>query len=121
MSWVTNLLLHISSRSTNEKIAQVNDFFDRDNKLGLVSLDAPGLPKGWYGGDKMLEANLYVGAFNYLNLDEFLEHIRGLAWEEGDQVQAFVKKQEQDVFHVIDVFNAAVSTSEHGAALPNMT
>ena len=109
MSRVTNLLLHINALETapaSGKILEVNQFFERNDKHGLVSLDASSLPRGWYGGDKMLEANLYVGAFNFLDLEAFLEHIRSLAWQEGDQVQAIVMKQEEDKFHIIDVINS---------------
>jgi len=122
MSWVTNLLLYVNARDAEPeggKRVEVNEFFEQSDKLGLISLDNPALPRGWYGGDKMLEAQIYVGAFNYLDLEGFLEHVRGLAWQKDDSVQVFVKKQEEDVFRIINVVTANGGEEEGGQVILN--
>lgn len=100
MSVVTNLILHIGiSEDEEERIKDVNKFFE--DKNGLVSLDDSKIPRGWYGGSKMLECNLYIGAFNYLDLDEFIKHCKNIKWEYPDEIQIIVKEQEDDLFRII--------------------
>lgn len=53
------------------------------------------------GGKKHLETKLYTAAFNYLNLDEFVSFIRGLKWNEPDNVQILVKEQGDDKFRFV--------------------
>ena len=112
MSRVTNVLLHIGYRDSNSDIGiivQANTYFEDRNIRGLISLDDPSLPKGWYGGNKYLEAKLYVGAFNHLYLKEFIEHLRSLEWESPSQVQLIVKEPEEDVFRIVPVFEAELA------------
>ena len=109
MSLVTNLLLHIGlldSNPVNGAIVRVNEYFSQQGKTGLVGLDDPSLPKAWYGGSKFLEAQLYVGAFNFLDLQGFLSHLRGLDWKEPGVVQVIVMEQEDDIFRIIPIFQA---------------
>jgi hypothetical protein len=98
MSYVTNIILHLPI-CEEEKIEEVNKFFDEKEK-GLVSLDDGKLPHGWYGGSKMLEANLYAGAFNYLSLEELMEYLRKIDWENPEEVQVMVKEQNDEVFRI---------------------
>lgn len=109
MSWVTNVLLNTGYKDSNTDcgtIVQASAYFEDRNIRGLVSLNDPSLPRGWYGGSKFLEAGLYVGAFNHLDLDDFIEHLRSLEWKEPSQVQLIVKKQEEDVFRIVPLFEA---------------
>ena len=57
--------------------------------------------KRWYGGTKMLETPLYVGAFNHLDLEGLIEHMKEVKWEEPENVQLIVKLQEADKFEII--------------------
>lgn len=103
MSVVTNALLRMPLAHEEEEIAklvEVNLFF-AGSQAGFVSLDDPKLPIGWYGGSKMLEVNLAVGAFNYLSLDELCAHIREITWAHPDEVQLIVQEQDDDVFRII--------------------
>ncbi len=105
MSVVTNLVLSLSfedARGPASKIADVNRFFESPVR-GLTSVDDPSLPRGWYGGSKMLEANLYVGAFNHLDLRRFIVHLRSIKWERAECVQLLVKEQEDERFRLINV------------------
>ena len=59
--------------------------------------------KRWYGGSKMLETPLYLGAFNHLDLKGFTEHMKEIDWEEPENVQLIVKEQESDKFKIIKI------------------
>jgi len=79
--------------------AEVNRFFDqddRDERLGFVSADDKNLPRGWYGGTKMLQTPILVGAFNYFRLDDFLSHVAALPWRFPEAVVLVVKQEEHD-------------------------
>ena len=94
MSDVTNLVMSLwfeDARGPASKLSEVNSFFSSPIK-GLTSVDDPSLPRGWYGGSKMLEADLFVGAFNHLNLKEFINHLRRIQWKRPDCVQLFINQ-----------------------------
>ncbi len=105
MSNVTNVILHIGIlENRDQKIEEVNRYFQKDDIYPLVSVVDEKLPRDWYGGSKRLECNLYLGAFNYLGLDEFLAHLRTIQWEEPESLQLIIKEQGDDKFRIIDVF-----------------
>lgn len=111
MSVVTNVVLMHSSheRSRGEERAyfvhdQIELYFqtgeragDRDSRKGLVSADSPDLPRGWYGGTKMLEVEVLIGAFNYLDTAAFVEHLVNLKWQWPEMVVLLVKEEREDV------------------------
>ncbi len=106
MSVVTNIILSTPYGDKNEKITsnEVNAYFERQGKKGFVSIDSTDLPKGWYGGSKYFEARIYLGAFNHLNFEEFMDHIKSLPWEDREDLQVIVKEQEDFRFKIISVF-----------------
>ncbi len=67
-----------------------------DSRRGLVACDNPDLPRGWYGGTKMLEVEVLIGAFNYLNVGAFVEHVGEVKWRYPDQVVLVVKHEHWD-------------------------
>ena len=103
MSWVTNVILHIGFGDT-DKLQRVNEFFERDEIRGFVSLSDESLPRGWYGGTKYLEAYLSVGAFNHLNLNHLLDYLRSIQWSQPESVQLMIKAQEDYKFRIIELF-----------------
>lgn len=147
MSWVTNLMLHVSSTEGNpvlesaegirflgdalsggtvfhpntppelkslvqstlgnimggiggyrDKMDRVNSFFTERDQPELESIDPI-----WQGRGKSLECNVYVGAYNRLELDEFVEHLRGIEWSSPEFIQLFVKDQEDMEFRLIRI------------------
>jgi hypothetical protein len=99
MSRVTNII--ITSDIAEEEcgstgIIQVNewladsgyrpfhDLSDSDHKL--------------IGGNRALEAHVYVGAFNYFDLREFANAVCKAHWAEPDNVRVFIQDQEKDCF-----------------------
>jgi hypothetical protein len=106
MSWVTNLILHISIvEDAKARIDEVNHFFQRMPHAvsGEVS-EEPGLASVepvWEGKGYAPETNLYISAYNYLPLAHFVEHLRSIAWEEPSFIQLFVQDQEEMEFRMI--------------------
>ena len=107
MSWVANILLHVGLDDEHQ-IATVNAFFEA-RQGRFVSLEDPSLPEHWYGGPKSLEVILALGVFNFLDIDELVEHLRTIEWNEPECVQLLVCDQEDHHFSVIDLIPDAQS------------
>ncbi|MFN7139948.1 MAG: hypothetical protein ACK4UN_11485, partial [Limisphaerales bacterium] len=101
MSWVTNIILHLDS-GDDRHIAEINKFFG--DQKGFVSIDDTTLPRGWYGGCKMMEAELYLGAFNHIDVAALIDHPRNIHFNNPEAVQLIVKDQEEEVFSIKTVF-----------------
>jgi hypothetical protein len=109
---VTNVLLHINNaEDAAERILEVNRFFEhlrnaatgeRHRVTGLAAVDPV-----WQGSEFPLETSLYVGAYNYFPLDEFLEHLRSVSWEEPSLVQLFVLRGEELEFRLVRIVESA--------------
>ncbi len=106
MSLVTNIVFAFS-------IIEENDPGDEDKYL-LVEKINQWLSERGYGefgdadqsnrGFKALEIPTYVGAFNFLMLDEFLEFIKALPWKEPENVQIFIKEQGDEKYRLLEPF-----------------
>lgn len=111
MSRVTNVILaHGDLGNPEARTEQINKFFANEDGSpggGFVHVEDKGLPNGWYGGTKFLECELLLGAFNYLNLDKLIAHLRTIQWTFPDNVQLIVKGQDDDRFTTIDIFPEA--------------
>ena len=120
MSVVTNVILHVGLFDKH-LIVNVNEFFARDQIRGFISLDDESLPKGWYGGTKYLEGCFSVGAFNHLDMQALLEHIRGVEWSQPEAVQLMVLSQEDYRCRLIDMFPdaQALYAQQEGLIPPN--
>lgn len=108
MSVVTNCLLSLGI-GDGEKLGEVNKFFEDEtldnaqkSQRGFVDVDE--IRHGWYGGSKYLEVNLSMAAFNFLNLQGLIEHIRKIQFVDPDSVQLLVLGQQDDRFEIINVF-----------------
>ncbi len=86
----------------NAIMTRINAFFASDGSAagtvigGLVSVDDESLPRGWYGGSKMLQSELLVGAFNYLDTDRFVEHLEGIKWHQPERVAMMLRYEHDD-------------------------
>ena len=101
MSVVDNCILSFNICEDDEKIVEVNSFFNMKNQKPFVDVDADFLPVGWYGGRKMLETPLFIAAFNYFSEDEFIKHLKTLNWKYPEDVQLIIKRQEEDIFSIV--------------------
>ena len=92
MSHVDNVILAFEESDSADLIARINGWLDENayhQSFGpsLKSVDAA------YGGSKVLEADLYVAAFNYFPEAKFLEFLRTLPWTQPQLVQVMIKRQ----------------------------
>jgi hypothetical protein len=84
-----------------DALEAVNRFWP--DGTGLVSVDDDRCPMGWYGGTKMLECHLAIGAFNYLDLEGLRAHLETVPWRYPEDVQLMVKGQWSDRFTVYEL------------------
>lgn len=104
MSYVTNVILYIGIlNDVDAKIKEVNAYFEDDSFNGLVSVEDEKLPNGWYGGSKYLECDLFIGAFNYLNLRNFINHLKSIEWDLDSPVQLIVLDEDDIRFKIYDI------------------
>lgn len=114
MSRVTNVIVSVpvscrvfTAKMEDDTLKKINKFFSDgkmcNKKPGLVAIDSPTLPVHWYGGDKFLEACLYVGAFNNLPLSNFIKHLGNVSKGLKRFIQVFVKEDDDNMFTLINV------------------
>lgn len=105
MSSVTNLMILFScSEDAEEIIHDINQFKFNGNNLNIVSIDNKKLPEKWYGGSKMMEAEILIGAYNGLPLHDLMSFLRKINWQNPEDVQIMYKTQEEFKFTLIDLF-----------------
>jgi hypothetical protein len=104
MSSVTNCILHFSVFEPEDRcLEKVNSFFTEAvgyfGRQPFVSVE-----DGVYGGDKWLESPIFIGAFNYLNVEALCAHIRSIEFARPASVQLIIQRPEEDRFSIINVF-----------------
>ena len=50
------------------------------------------------GGDKAVQADVFIGAVNHFSADEFTEQIGAISWEEPECVRVFMQFEQDDGF-----------------------
>lgn len=114
MSLVTNVILSFDSLEDEAaRLADVNAVLARDKSLGgSPRFAAPVGMKGprdeddpsdcdCLAGSKYLERPTYVGAFNFLQIQEFKIGIEAIRWEHPKNVQVLVCEQESSRYYVL--------------------
>ncbi len=102
MSDVTNTILTFPAGTDKKILNKVNKFFD---ETGFVNCDGV-VPGGWYGGTKMLETNICIGAFNHLDIEGLVKHLEAIDWERPNHrcnVQLIIQEQWEDEFRIITI------------------
>jgi len=109
MSVVTNLILLFSKSEDCTIIEQQLAEFKYSNNIifQIASIENDKLPKGWYGGSKYMEANIYLGAFNHFNTNDFINHLKSIKWENPQDVQIIVKEENEFKFKLINIFSGS--------------
>lgn len=112
MSKVTNLIISFSIvEDEKSRTSEINLFTNNDRGFKINSADfeeVHDMEKGinrtrWYGGSKILETPLYVGAYNHLDLDKLMEHLKSINWLMPECVQIIVKEQDSEKFKIIGI------------------
>lgn len=98
MSVVTNIILSFCASESEgfddqDVVDRVNAFFIPPSK-GFVNPQE----HDWYGGNKFLERPTFVAAFNYLDIQGLIDHIKTLPWKYPDIVQIMICDQEAEEY-----------------------
>lgn len=103
MSVVTNTVLSFTASESNDLdnrdvIERINQYF-----VGIGDMQRFVVPDNtdWYGGAKVLERPTFVAAFNYLDLDGLIAHLKTLPWRYPEHVQLCVCEQEDDDYRLL--------------------
>lgn len=107
MSLITNVILSMGSNTDEEAkeyMQQVNAFFEGKTVYSKAVEFAH--VNDWQAKESVynLESDLAIGAFNYLDLEALIEHLRAIDWQQPASVQLLVRGQNDVGFRVIDVF-----------------
>lgn len=86
MSVVTNVLLFMPG-SESRALAPVQRWLDNANMGQLTKIDR------YAGGKKYMEANVWAGAFNYLDVPAFVEVVKAQRWLDPECVQLLIQEQ----------------------------
>jgi hypothetical protein len=93
MSHVTNVLISVGYEDA-ETIALFKKWFDE--KAGGIRSLSRGSAESLWGGTKYPECNLWAGAFNYLDTEGMVAHLKSVPF--GGEVRVFMQGQEENVF-----------------------
>lgn len=106
MSYVTNVVLLFSLMEYDTETAGVRQYpiVQMLNKSAVDGMHSGALVRvSQYGaGIKVMEAVVYVGAFNFLDVDAFKRAVWALPWEEPESVQLLIKDQDDERFTLFD-------------------
>lgn len=105
MSRVTNVILHVSILEENEcedgplvQVVALNRVLSaEDYKTSFERVDQ------YAGGGKVFEATVFMAAFNHAATYELLRLIRARPWTYPDEVQVFVKEEEEEGFTIYGI------------------
>jgi len=109
MSYVTNLILSFSiGEDEISRVDEINIFHNNGRGFKLKSADFEReinqeSNRAWYGGSKFLETPLYIGAYNHLNIEGLIEHLKIVNWDYPEAVQLILKEQDSDKFRIIEI------------------
>ncbi|MBD0284876.1 MAG: hypothetical protein ICV79_05550 [Flavisolibacter sp.] len=111
MSKVTNLIITFSTLEDDDVIIQSLKSFNYNGQpFEIASVKDKNLPESWYGGNRKLECNVLIGAYNYIDLNELIEFMKkAITWEAPEYVQIIVKEHNDFKFRLIDVFSSVSS------------
>jgi len=102
MSVVTDVIL-TGGLEVESLLSEINRFFEEQGCRGLLLIDGRQV-----GGGKALQAAVLIGAFNHLDREGFLEHLRKLAWPRwsAERVRLFIQHEYDECgFHEIPIWS----------------
>lgn len=67
------------------------------------------------GGTKGFEANLFIGGFNYLDVDGFVQAVRAAPWQDPKRVQLLIRREGDEGFEGVRM-TGKVYVLEHWVA-----
>ncbi len=108
MSVVTNVILTYGiCAGENDDMELLKEINNLNEQGKLVHVEDVSLPDCWFCNGKALEANIAVGAFNYLNLKGWVKRMReqiNFAYYQCDFVQLIIQEEDDVGFGIIEVW-----------------
>ncbi len=100
MSLVTNLIVIFDvGENQDEILIQISKFQYQGKSFNIKSVDSKHLPIGWYGGDKMLETGVLIGAYNYFPEKDFIKFLeKNVKWEFKESVLVLIMNDHDERF-----------------------
>ncbi len=99
MSRVTNVILHVSILEEDEcedgpivQVVALNRVLMEECRTSFERVDQHA------GGGKFFEATVFMAAFNHCPTPDIIAFVRQQQWTYPEDVQVFVKEQEDDGF-----------------------
>lgn len=101
MSVVTNIILTFGGDDKEYIETQISNYIHNGRNFALTSIKDNSLPKHWYAGSKNMEAEVFIGAYNHLDLLSFVKHLISIEWENPEWIRLFIKEEEDFAFKTI--------------------
>ena len=107
MSVVTNVMLSFSIGEEDYEagdgwghpiVDEINKLLVNDHHGKLVNVAR------FAGGEKHMETDVYMGAFNIFDTKQFITYVNMMNWTEPEHVQVFVQEQEEYSFTEMKVY-----------------
>jgi len=96
MSVVTNVIIKTLFDEV-EAISHVNEWLKKHHRADQRLFEPLGL-EVYTAGTKAMECELFLGAFNHLEVAPFTQACKSAPWGDFDTVQVLVQKQDDDLF-----------------------
>lgn len=96
MSNITNIIFvtSVDEDISMQALREISSFVD---------MDWQSLKDEVTGGTKILECEVYVGAFNYFDENKFIDELKSIKWNYPEELQVMVKREDDDQFTTIFV------------------
>lgn len=111
MSEITNVILTTAGYE-DEPFAEFQRLMFPHGETGLVSCTDKRFDPPWYGGDKHLEVEIYLGAFHEFDVERAIEAIRQTPWQDAEVVQLFTSRGRDQRFTEV-VWRDPADIAEH--------
>ena len=98
MSYVADVILTMSLLEETGRddrcmaVEAINVWLEEQGKGELKQVD------DFAGGRKSIQAMVFMGAFNYLCIPEFVAAVGAAPWQDEERVQLFIKNEEENIF-----------------------
>ncbi len=110
MSWVWTIMLSFSDeeywtdgedepQKDCQALQNVNAWLNADEEKMYGPLTD--LTSGAIGNQVGMQANLYGGSFKHFDMEKFMETVKMQEWHDPDQVQIFIKGEEDQQFTLL--------------------
>lgn len=100
MRRVTNVI--VTGFHEYRKLAELNALPWHHSGRGLVSCDYAKPELTWYGGNKYLEKEIWIGAFSEVDVPALAAAMRKVDWYDPEAVRLYVSEGERGRFICID-------------------